>query len=102
MCDGVITARPMPAPERAITSNEHREREPGEQPEHAPDRRADDRDRDTRDPVGVVGERDREQEPAELRERDEREVALVGEMERVADVGAEDAERGQVELVRRS
>ena len=102
MCVGVITARPMPAPERAITSISTVTASPVSSPNTRPDRGADHGDRDAREPVGVVGERDREQEPAEQRERDEREEALVREVERVADVGAEDAERGLVELVRRS
>ena len=51
--------------------------------EQRPDRaRRRPRSRRARKPVGVVGERDREQQPAELRERDEREEALVGEVER--------------------
>ena len=59
------------------------------------------RECDARQPVGVVGERDREQQAAELRQRDEREVALVREVEVVSDVRAQDAERGLVELVGR-
>ena len=96
---GVITARPMPEPERAITSMSTVTESPVTMP-NTPQTAAPITAIATRcKPVGVVGERHREQQPAELRQRDEREVALVREVERVADVGAEHRERGLVELV---
>ncbi len=52
-------------------------------------------------PVGVERERDLEEQAAEQRERDQRQVALVGEAEVVADLRAEHAEHGAVELVDR-
>ena len=50
--------------------HEDRRREPGEQAEHRPHRRAEHRDPRPVEPVGVVGEGDLEEEPAEQRERD--------------------------------
>ena len=79
--------------------HEDRGRETGEEAEHGPRRGPDHRDPCSVDPVGVVGEGDLEEEPAECRERDQGEVALVVEAEVVADLGSEDSEDRAIELV---
>ncbi len=81
--------------------HQDRRRESGEQPEHGPHRGPGDGDPRSGQAVGVVRERDLEEQPADQRERDERQVSLVGEPERVPDLRAEDAEHGSVELVDR-
>ena len=99
MCVGVTTARPMPEPLRAIQSIHTVSERPVTIPKIAHTAAPSTAMRGAGQPVGVVGERDLEQQPAEQRERDEGEDSLVGQVERVADVGDEHAERGPVELV---
>ena len=97
----MTTARPMPDPLRAIHSIQTANERPVTMPKTAHTAAPSTAIRRAGQTVGVVRERDLEEETAEQRERDEGEDPLVAQVERIADVGDEDAERGPVELVDR-
>jgi hypothetical protein len=77
----------------------HGERDAGAERERGPGDCADEREPNAWCTVGVVGDRHLQQQRDAADEADDRQRTLQVEVELVADVGQEDAERGAVELI---